>query len=207
MPRQSDSEKPAQLERYRQKRDFTKTPEPPPTPAASGGEKPIFVVQMHQARRLHWDFRLEIDGVLKSWAVPKGPSANPQDKRLAVMTEDHPLEYAGFEGTIPAGEYGAGSVLLWDLGTFRNDGPRHGLDLTLEEQVEKGHILVWLEGKKLKGGYALIHTRMGGDPDNWLLIKESKDHEMDPTEDIVKTRPESVLTGRTIDQISASPDP
>jgi DNA ligase D-like protein (predicted 3'-phosphoesterase) len=156
---------------------------------------------MHRATRLHWDFRLEVDGVLKSWAVPKGPSGNPRDKRLAVMTEDHPLEYAGFEGVIPEGNYGAGQVLLWDLGTYRNDAARHGQDMTMAEALEKGHVLVWLSGHKLRGGFALIHSQMGGDPDNWLLIKESKDQEMDPAEDVVQAHPESVLSGKKIEEI------
>ena len=192
-----------QLKTYHEKRDFGATPEPAGKALPKGEREPIFVVQMHAARSLHWDFRLEIGGTLKSWAVPKGPAANPATKRLAVLTEDHPLEYAGFEGVIPEGNYGAGEVLLWDLGTFRNDGARHGQDYSLEAAFERGHILVWLEGHKLKGGWALIHSGMGGNPKNWLLIKESKDQEMDPTVDLEKELPKSVLSGKTIDELKA----
>ncbi len=110
----------------------------------------MFVVQKHAARTLHYDFRLEVEGVLKSWAVPKGPSLNPQDKRLAVPTEDHPLEYADFEGTIPAGEYGAGTVMVWDFGTYRNITEKKGESIPMAEAVAHGHVKVWLEGKKLE---------------------------------------------------------
>ena len=194
------------LETYREKRDFQQTPEPAPKKSKTKRKEPLFVVQMHDATRLHWDFRLEIDGVLKSWAVPKGPSGNPRDKRLAVLTEDHPLEYAGFEGVIPEGNYGAGPVLLWDLGTYTNDSARHGQERTMAEAFAQGHILIWLNGQKLKGGYALIHSAMGGEQKNWLLIKESKDAEMDPKEDLVKTRPESVLSGKKIDELQPEKD-
>jgi len=137
-----------QLETYRKKRDFRRTTEP------KGGSRgrpskggPRFAIQKHDASRLHYDFRLEVGWVMKSWAGPKGPSTNPKDKRLAVPTEDHPIEYNQFEGTIPKGEYGAGTVLVWDEGTYRN------LSKTpIEEGLEKGHITVWLDGKKLKGG-------------------------------------------------------
>ncbi len=189
------------LRTYRDKRDFDRTPEPAGESSEHKSPETIFVVQMHAARSLHWDFRLEIAGTLKSWAVPKGPSGNPADKRLAVATEDHPLEYADFEGSIPEGEYGAGTVLLWDRGTFRNDGPRHGQDVSLEEAFERGHLLVWLEGQKLRGGFALINSKLGGNPKNWLLIKSSKDQEMDPEEDVVNARPESVLSGKTIEEL------
>jgi DNA ligase D-like protein (predicted 3'-phosphoesterase) len=191
------------LHTYRDKRDFSRTPEPAGQPSESQSPEPTFVVQMHAARSLHWDLRLEIGGTLKSWAVPKGPSGNPADKRLAVATEDHPLEYADFEGTIPQGEYGAGTVLLWDRGTFRNDSPRHGQDVSLEEAFERGRVLVWLEGQKLRGGFALIHSKLGGDPKNWLLIKSSKDEEMDPEEDVIQARPQSVLSGKTMEEMQS----
>lgn len=155
------------LKTYRSKRDFTQTPEPkknvPPTPKA------IFVVQKHAASHLHYDFRLEIDGVLKSWAVPKGPPLEVGEKRLAVQTEDHPLAYATFKGTIPAGNYGAGTVEIWDHGTFAFiDKKNH----TPEEALEQGHLEIILQGKKLKGPYALIRTHFqGSTKPAWLLIK------------------------------------
>jgi bifunctional non-homologous end joining protein LigD len=155
------------LEEYRRKRSFAKTPEPEgraPRPKTRGLS---FVVQKHAASRLHYDFRLEMDGVLKSWAVPKGPSLDPADKRLAVHVEDHPLEYGGFEGTIPEGEYGGGTVMLWDRGTWQPDGDP-------EEGYRKGHLKFTLKGSRLKGKWALVqmHGPRGGDGKNWLLIKE-----------------------------------
>jgi len=187
------------LEDYQAKRDFRRTPEP------SGGSRgasaaPIFVVQKHDASRLHYDFRLEVDGVLKSWAIPKGPSTNPQEKRLAVPTEDHPLEYANFEGVIPEGAYGAGTVMVWDTGSFRNITEKKGVPIPLAEAVAHGHVKVWLEGQKLKGGYALTRFKTGKD-EAWLLVK-ADDEEADPTADVLKTRPESVLSGRNLEEIS-----
>ncbi len=186
------------LEDYQAKRDFRRTPEPSGTgrrPAAT----PIFVVQKHDASRLHYDFRLEVDGVLKSWAIPKGPSTDPKEKRLAVPTEDHPLEYAGFEGVIPAGEYGAGTVMVWDSGPFRNITEKKGAAIPLNEAVAHGHIKVWLEGKKLTGGYALTRFKTGRD-EAWLLVK-ADDEAANAAADILQTRPESVLTGRTLEEI------
>lgn len=148
------------LEAYRKKRDFRKTPEPSGK-AGRRGERPIFVIQKHDARNLHYDFRLEVEGVLKSWAVPKGPSTDPREKRLAVPTEDHPLEYADFEGIIPKGEYGAGTVLLWDKGTYQNLKKKNGKELPVGRCVTDGHVVVRLNGKKLKGGYSLIRTGKG----------------------------------------------
>jgi DNA ligase D-like protein (predicted 3'-phosphoesterase) len=160
------------LDSYRSKRDFRRTEEPP------GGRRkpskqPRFVIQKHDASRLHYDFRLEIDGVLVSWAVPKGPSTAPKDKRLAMRTENHPLEYADFEGVIPEGEYGAGTVQIWDAGTYRNLKEKDGKEVAMAKGLTEGHIAFWLEGKKLKGGYAL--TRMGKSQ-RWLLVK-MKDEE------------------------------
>jgi len=157
------------LSDYRQKRDFKATPEPPGKRAPRRGNS--FVVQEHHARRLHYDFRLEIDGVLKSWAVPKGPSLNPSDKRLAVQTEDHPLEYGKFAGTIPAGHYGAGVVKIWDSGTFEPEGA-----VSASEQLDKGELKFTLRGKRLNGSFVLVKIR-GKDPTRkntgkeWLLIK------------------------------------
>lgn len=178
------------LEEYERKRDFERTLEPPPGETRSGGA--TFVVQKHDARRLHYDFRLEVDGVLKSWAVPKGPSLDPSDKRLAVPTEDHPLSYGSFEGMIPAGQYGGGAVLLWDRGVYDTEGdPAEGL--------AKGRLSFELHGEKLRGGYTLV--RMKGQ-DQWLLIKRRDEH-ADPSRDIVTERPESVLGSGTIEDVPA----
>jgi len=158
----------APLGEYRKKRKFEETPEPRGKERARGGNR--FVVQEHHARRLHYDFRLEIDGVLKSWAVPKGPSLNPADKRLAVQTEDHPLEYGSFHGTIPAGHYGAGEVKIWDEGTFEPEGP-----LSASEQLERGEIKFVLQGQKLKGSFVLVKLRRSEGGRDWLLIKHRDD--------------------------------
>lgn len=164
------------IEGYRKKRDFGKTTEP--SGGESGGmrrKKPIFVVQKHASRALHYDFRLEVEGVLKSWAVPKGPSTDPKDKRLAVPTEDHPLEYAGFEGVIPEGEYGAGTVMVWDTGTYENlRAAKEGDGASMERSISDGKIEVALDGNKLRGGYAFIRTGKG-EKARWLLIKMRDD--------------------------------
>jgi DNA ligase D-like protein (predicted 3'-phosphoesterase) len=173
------------LKSYREKRNFGVTAEPLGKGAGSGVS--IFVVQKHSSRSLHYDLRLEVDGVLKSWAVPKGPSTNPKDKRLAIQTEDHPLEYASFEGTIPAGQYGAGTVIVWDTGPYVNMSKKDGQDITLSRALENGHAAVWLEGKKLSGGYALTKT-----PRGWLLVK-MRDEKADASRDILRESPGSVL--------------
>ncbi len=170
-----------------------------------GGERSIFVIQKHAARTLHYDFRLEVDGVLKSWAVPKGPSTDPRVKRLAVPTEDHPLEYAQFEGAIPGGQYGAGTVLVWDTGTYRNlkeEDPDYE-PMSMADALASGLVAVWLEGHKLRGGYALVRTGRGED-NRWLLIK-MKDEGADARRNPVSTQPESVLTGQTTEEIAAEP--
>jgi DNA ligase D-like protein (predicted 3'-phosphoesterase) len=160
------------------------------------GRRPRFVVHQHDATTLHYDVRLEAAGVLKSWAVPKGPSTNPRDKRLAMPTEDHPLDYVDFEGVIPEGRYGAGPVIVWDTGTYRDLG-----DTDVAHAVENGHVTVWLEGRKLRGGYAL--TRIGrGARGRWLMVKMDDDA-ADARRKPVKTQPESVLSGRTIRQVAA----
>ena len=187
------------LKDYQEKRDFKRTPEPAGGRGPGSGE-PIFVIQKHAARRLHYDFRLEVDGVLKSWAIPKGPSTDPQDKRLAVPTEDHPLEYAGFEGVIPAGEYGGGTVLVWDTGSYRNLTEKKGEAIPMGQAMAHGHVKVWLEGRKLKGGYALTRFKTGKD-ESWLLVK-ADDAEADPGRNPVADEPGSVLTGRTLEEIS-----
>jgi DNA ligase D-like protein (predicted 3'-phosphoesterase) len=188
------------LQAYQGKRDFRRTPEPTGRGRRASRE-PIFVVQKHDAKRLHYDFRLEVEGVLKSWAVPKGPSLDPREKRLAVPTEDHPLEYATFEGVIPAGEYGAGTVLVWDTGPYRNLTEKKGIPLSMPEAVAHGHLKVWLLGRKLKGGYALTRFKTGRD-ESWLLVK-ADDDEADAGRDPVGTEPASVLSGRTLEEIAA----
>lgn len=140
----------------------------------------IFVVQKHAASHLHYDFRLEIGGVLVSWAVPKGPPVDLSQKRLAVMTEDHPLEYASFEGTIPEGSYGAGTVMIWDAGTYENIKTRAGKLVPIKKCLEIGTIEIVMHGKKLKGAFALIRTKLGSQKSrgkNWLLIKMKDEHE------------------------------
>jgi DNA ligase D-like protein (predicted 3'-phosphoesterase) len=186
------------LKKYMEKRHFGRTPEPSGRTIHPAGE-PLFVVQKHDASHLHYDFRLEVDGVLKSWAVPKGPSTDPKDRRLAVPTEDHPLAYAEFEGVIPEGEYGAGTVLVWDIGTFNNLTEKKGEAIPLDQAVTHGHVKVWLEGAKLKGGYSLTRFRTGKD-ESWLLVKMD-DGEADPTRNPVGEEPQSVLTGRTIEEL------
>jgi DNA ligase D-like protein (predicted 3'-phosphoesterase) len=189
----------ASLDTYRAKRDFRRSPEPRGG-RNRGRREARFVIQKHDARSLHYDFRLEAGGVLKSWAVPKGPSLDPREKRLAMPTEDHPLEYADFEGVIPEGEYGAGAVLVWDSGTYRNLSERDGREVPIEEALAQGHATVWLEGEKLTGGYAL--TRIGkGKGQRWLLVKmddEGADRRRKP----VKSQPDSVVSGRTLEEIA-----
>ena len=187
------------LEAYRMKRDFRKTPEPDGHAHGSRG-KPIFVVQEHAARRLHYDFRLEINGVLVSWAVPKGPSLNPSDRRLAIRTEDHPLEYADFEGVIPEGQYGAGTVMVWDKGTYDVEN-----GLAIEQQLARGEIMVILRGKKLRGGFVLIQTakRLAARAEQarWLLIKQ-RDQYADPSWNIESPALDySVLSGAAMKEI------
>lgn len=187
------------LDRYLAKRHFAVTPEP------TGGKKsagaPRFVIQQHDATRMHYDVRLEVDGVLVSWAVPRGPSMDPQAKRLAVMTEDHPMDYAGFEGFIPKGEYGGGAVIVWDAGIYHNlTEDKRGHVLPMRAALERGHLKVWLEGEKLQGAWAL--TRTGDDPKQWLLVKV-RDAAADPELDPVADEPRSVLTGRTVTDVAA----
>lgn len=188
---------------YESKRDFDRSPEPRGGKGKAGsgsGKGPCFVIQKHDASTLHYDFRLEIDGVLKSWAVPKGPSTDPRDKRLAIPTEDHPLSYGGFEGVIPEGEYGGGTVMIWDRGTFRNITEKDGELQPLDKAWTNGHLLVELHGEKISGGYALHRT--GSEKDaNWLLIKMD-DEAADARRNPVSSQPKSVKSGRTIKQIA-----
>ena len=154
------------LTKYSEKRHFDKTPEPAPSPAPPRKHALQFCVQRHHATHLHYDFRLEVDGALKSWAVPKGPTLDPSEKRLAMMVEDHPLEYGGFEGVIPKGNYGAGSVMLWDRGTYEILG-----DATPQEQLARGDFKFRLTGEKLKGEFAIVRMKRGKG-NEWLLLKK-----------------------------------
>ena len=149
------------LKEYEKKRDFSRTSEPRNTARGRSGDMPSFVIQKHDASTLHYDFRLEVDGVLKSWAVPKGPSTDPREKRLAIPTADHPLSYADFEGTIPEDEYGGGTVLVWDRGSYENITEKDGKVVPLAKALKQGHAFVRLSGKKLSGGYALQRTGKG----------------------------------------------
>jgi bifunctional non-homologous end joining protein LigD len=187
------------LERYNAMRDFERTDEPSGKVARSETGR-SFVVQKHAARRLHYDFRLELDGVLLSWAVPKGPSLDPKDKRLAVQTEDHPVDYRDFEGTIPEGQYGGGAVIVWDRGTWEPIGdPRAGM--------KRGRLDFVLDGTKLHGRFVLVRTkgREGEKKPSWLLIKRSDEH-VTSGASIVDTKPGSVLTGRTVEEVEAGED-
>lgn len=192
---------------YRSRRDFRRTPEPSGRrrdggPAFRARDNPIFVVQEHEATSHHYDFRVEVDGALASWAVPKGPSTDPREKRLAVRTEDHPMDYADFEGVIPEGEYGAGTVLVWDAGPYRNLSVNDdGAELPIAEALERGQAEIWLEGRKLRGGYALVHAALRGDPRSWLLVK-MKDEAADARRNPTSTEPESVLSGRTLAEVA-----
>jgi len=183
---------------YRAKRDLRRGPEPSGR-RRSRHRGSSFVVQQHDATSLHYDFRLEIGGVLASWAIPKGPSTDPRDKRLAMRTEDHPLEYAGFEGVIPDGEYGAGPVIVWDRGRYRNLTERDGREVAVEEAVANGHLVVWLDGEKISGGYALTRVAKGK-RERWLLVKQ-RDERADARRKPVRTEPASVVSGRTIEDL------
>jgi DNA ligase D-like protein (predicted 3'-phosphoesterase) len=163
-------------------------------------DKPIYVIQLHKAKRMHFDFRLEVDGALVSWAVPKGPSLDPREKRLAVRVEDHPLEYAGFEGNIPEGEYGAGTVIVWDNGVYENVSIKGNKKVSMSTALEAGHIKFRLFGMKLRGGYTLIQTKMRGEDKNWLLVKD-KDAEADVRHNPAETDRRSVISGKTIEEI------
>lgn len=159
-----------------------------------------FVIQKHKASQLHFDFRLAIDGSLKSWAVPKGPSLDPSVKRLAIEVEDHPLDYADFEGVIPEGNYGAGTVMVWDRGSYRNLKDENGESSSMVESHQDGLIEVWLEGEKLRGGFALKRFREGKKP-QWLLIKMDDDF-ADARRNPVTTQNKSVKSGRTLHGIA-----
>lgn len=186
------------LRTYKKKRDFKKTREPAGR-VHKGRSRHRFVIQKHAATRLHYDFRLELDGTLKSWAVPKGPSFNPDDRRLAVHVEDHPIEYGSFEGTIPQGQYGGGTVMVWDRGTWES------IDGDPSAAYAKGKLKFVLKGRKLSGGWALVRMRSRDDDskDNWLLIKEHDEY-ADPQRDIIEEEPDSAASGRSMDEIAGA---
>lgn len=193
------------LEEYSKKRHFDKTPEPSADPFESPEGPLRFVIQKHDATRLHYDLRLEADGAMKSWAVPKGPSLNPEDKHLAVMVEDHPISYNNFEGQIPKGEYGGGEVIIWDRGTYYPDdfkyATREQQEKAILDGIKKGKLSFTLQGVKLQGSWTLVHTgRKPGKEDEWLLIKHQDEHVSD--HDIL-AEDRSVVTGRTIDDVKA----
>ena len=213
------------LREYRRKRDFARTSEPAPDPAAPAGapgesaagprgagdaaalppgvESGAYVVQQHAARRMHYDVRLEVGGVLKSWAVPKGPSTDPAEKRLAVPTEDHPLAYQHYEGVIPQGSYGAGPSLLWDRGRYVNISHHGGRPVPMAQALRDGHVSVWFQGEKLAGGYALTRIERSRDGrEAWLLVKRA-DAAADAGRDITAELPRSVASGRTIEELRA----
>lgn len=187
------------LKTYWKKRDFEKTPEPSgKKPARRRVKKLRYCIQKHAATRLHYDFRLELDGVLLSWAVPKGPSLDPADRRLAVHVEDHPIAYGSFEGLIPKGQYGGGTVLLWDRGTWEPVSDAHA-------GMRKGHLKFRLHGDKLHGVWALVrmHTHGEGERENWLLIKDDDEEaKRGKKAAITELRPESVSTGRSIEDVA-----
>ena len=187
---------------YNKKRDFSKTKEPKGNAPKKKQENPIFVIQKHDATNLHYDFRLEIDNTLKSWSVPKGPSTDPSVKRMAIPTEDHPIAYADFEGTIPEGEYGGGTVMIWDTGSIEsNKKDEDGNIISLEESFDAGSIEVTLHGKKLQGGYNLVKMKGGKMSGNWLLMKQD-DTEADARRNPVSTQSKSVVTGRSLSEIA-----
>ncbi|CDM60279.1 ATP-dependent DNA ligase (plasmid) [Rhizobium favelukesii] len=190
------------LSTYKQKRDFQKTQEPSGAAKLKASNRRRFVIQKHDATRLHYDLRLELDGVFKSWAVTKGPSLDPHDKRLAVEVEDHPLDYGDFEGTIPKGQYGGGTVMLWDRGYWEPEGNK-----TPEQALAKGDFKFTLEGERLHGSFVLVRMRNdrdGGKRTNWLLIKHHDDYSVEENgAAILEDNATSVASGRTMEAIAA----
>src|SRR5262245_1639449 len=182
------------LEEYKRKRKFNETPEPPGELKKRAGNS--FVIQKHHATRLHYDFRLEMEGVLRSWAVPKGPSLDPSEKRLAMLTEDHPIDYGDFEGVIPKGNYGAGNVIIWDNGSYDMVDPD-----TPEKGWKKGKLHFVLHGKKLRGEWVLV--RGSRDPKQWIFFKV-RDEYAAPEVDITEQRPESIISGKLVDEVGAA---
>ena len=183
------------LSKYKQKRDFDSTTEPKGEIIKSKSEL-IFVVQKHSASHLHYDFRLEMNGLLKSWAIPKGPSMNPEEKRLAIMVEDHPMDYKDFEGTIPEGNYGSGTVIVWDSGsyTLADEQKTESVEDQFKSDLQNGHISFILNGKKLKGEFALVRLKIK-QKNAWLLIKKEDQY---ASETDVLLQNKSVITGLTL---------
>jgi len=190
------------LKDYKDKRDFGETPEPEGVVGETDG-LPVFVIQKHDARNLHYDLRLESEGVMKSWAVPKGPSMDPKVRRLAVPTEDHPMSYNDFEGVIPEGNYGTGTVIVWDRGTFQN---MKGEDASFSKNLEEGHATILLGGEKLYGKFALIRTKRGSKRLQWLFFK-MKDEYSEPGSDVLSDKPNSVKTGRSLAEVAEQESP
>jgi bifunctional non-homologous end joining protein LigD len=191
------------LDEYDRKRDFEATPEPTGKPESSETGR-LYVIHKHAATRLHYDLRLEDGGVLMSWAVPKGPSLDTKERRLAVHVEDHPVEYGSFEGVIPEGEYGGGTVMVWDRGTWSPHGD-------VAESMAAGKLVFDLDGEKLTGRFGLIHTgarKEGREQNQWLLIKEKDDHVRPSADfDVARELPDSAATGRTMDEIAQEEEP
>jgi len=192
----------SKLSVYKAKRDFSKTAEPSGTLPVKSSERVRFVIQKHAARRLHYDLRLELDGVFKSWAVTRGPSLTPQDKRLAVEVEDHPLDYGDFEGTIPQGQYGGGAVQLWDRGYWQPEGGK-----SAAEQLRSGELKFKLDGERLHGSWVLVRMnfdRNGGKRTNWLLIKHRDEFARDAAAtEAMMVEDRSVASGRSMADIAA----
>src|SRR4051812_8926354 len=191
------------LEQYKRKRDFSKTPEPAGDPTASGTGR--FVVQRHRATRLHYDFRLEVDGVLASWAIPKGPTLDPAVRRMAVHVEDHPLEYFDFEGVIPKGQYGGGDVIVWDWGRWVPAADKKYVDPA--KAIAEGELHFDLEGERLKGRFVLVRTdRTQGrnGKEQWLLLHKADEFAAEGWD--AADHPTSVKSGRTNDEVAAAPD-
>ena len=187
------------LTEYKKKRSFQETPEP--VGGKTSSEQLQFVVQKHDASRLHYDFRLELKGVLKSWAVPKGPSMNPAEKRLAMLVEDHPFDYKNFEGIIPEGNYGAGTVIIWDEGTYEpieDVGEKTSQEKNLLKAFKNGSLKIRVHGKKLKGEFALVRTR-GLSDNSWLLIKH---RDKFASEKDILEKDKSVISGETIERLA-----
>lgn len=191
----------SKLQKYRAKRDFETTREPSGEKPAAASKRLRFVIQKHDATRLHYDLRLELDGVFKSWAVTRGPSLDPADKRLAVEVEDHPLDYGDFEGTIPEGQYGGGTVLLWDRGYWIPEG-----DDPPEEALAAGDLKFTLQGKKLHGSWVLVrikHNRDNSKRINWLLIKHRDEASVEEHGEVILGEEKSVASGRSMEMIAA----
>jgi DNA ligase D-like protein (predicted 3'-phosphoesterase) len=190
------------IQEYNRKRHFEATPEPEGKVAAKRAKQLEFVIQKHDASSLHYDWRLEVDGVMPSWAVPKGPSMFPSVRRLAMHVEDHPMSYRTFEGVIPEGNYGAGNVIVWDRGTYRNllEEKTGKGKKTMRQAIADGKVEVWLEGEKLKGGFVLIRTN--DEKDQWILKKMQDDEAWEQGPDVTEKYPKSVKSGKTVEEVT-----